>query len=169
MVQDWQDKDVESKIELLMGIITGIRNIRSEADVHPSAKIDAFVLCTEPVKVELIESFAKAIADMTRLESLTVAAKGDKPDDAATYIYQDIEMYVPLKGLIDIEKEQEKLERERKKIEKSLQQINGKLNNKKFLANAPAEIVEKEKGKQAELEAKMAKVEEAEKRLAEIG
>lgn len=168
-VQDWQNKDVESDIELLMGIITGIRNIRSEADVHPSTKIDAFVLCTEPAKVELIESFTKAIADMTRLESLTVAAKGDKPDDAATYIYQDIEMYVPLKGLIDIEKEQEKLERERKKIEKSLQQINGKLNNKKFLANAPAEIVEKEKGKQAELEAKMAKVEEAEKRLAEIG
>jgi valyl-tRNA synthetase len=168
-VEDWQDKDVESQVELLMGIITGIRNIRSEADVHPSTKIDAFVLCTEPAKADLIESFTKAISDMTRLESLTVVAESDKPDDAATYIYQDIEMYVPLKGLIDIEKEQEKLERERKKIEKSLQQINGKLNNKKFLANAPAEIVEKEKGKQAELEAKMAKVEEAEKRLAEIG
>lgn len=168
-VQDWQNQDVESKVELLMGVITGIRNIRSEADVHPSTKIDAFVLCAEPAKAELIESFTKAIADMTRLESLTVAAKGDKPDDAATYIYQDIEMYVPLKGLIDIDKEQEKLERERKKIEKSLQQINGKLNNKKFLANAPAEIVEKEKGKQAELETKMAKVKEAEKRLAEIG
>ncbi len=168
-VQNLQNEDVEAKVELLMGIITGIRNIRSEADVHPSTKIDAFVLCADPEKAGLIESFTKAISDMTRLESLTVAAKGDKPDDAATYIYQDIEMYVPLKGLIDIEKEQEKLERERKKIEKSLQQINGKLNNKKFLANAPEAIVEKEKGKQAELEAKMAKVEEAEKRLAELG
>ena len=168
-VQDWQNEDVEAKVGLLMGIITGIRNIRSEADVHPSTKIDAFVLCADPAKAELIEKFTKAIADMTRLESLTVAAEGDKPDDAATYIYQDIEMYVPLKGLIDIEKEKEKLGRERKKIEKSLQQINGKLNNKKFLANAPAAIVEKEKGKQAELEAKMAKVEDAEKRLAEIG
>ena len=168
-VQDWQNEDVEAKVGLLMGIITGIRNIRSEADVHPSTKIDAFVLCADPAKAELIEKFTKAIADMTRLESLTVAAEGDKPDDAATYIYQDIEMYVPLKGLIDIEKEKEKLGRERKKIEKSLQQINGKLNNKKFLANAPAAIVEKEKGKQAELEAKMAKVEDAEKRLADIG
>ena len=137
--------------------------------MHPSAKIDAFVLCADTEKLALIKSFSKAVSDMTRLESLTISAESEKPDDAATYIYQDIEMYVPLKGLIDIEKEQEKLGRERKKIEKSLQQINGKLNNKKFLANAPAAIVEKEKGKQAELEAKLAKVEEAEKRLAEIG
>ena len=106
---------------------------------------------------------------MTRLASLTVEAEGDKPSDAATYIYQDIEMYVPLKGLVDVDKEREKLGRERNKVEKSLQQINGKLGNQKFLANAPAEIVEKEKGKQAELEAKLAKIEEAEKRLEEIG
>ena len=168
-VQDWQDDTVESQVELLMGVITGIRNIRAEADVHPSAKIDAFVLCSESSKTDLIQSFSSAISAMTRLESLTVAGDGEKPSDAATYIYQDIEMYVPLKGLVDVEREQEKLERERNKIEKSLKQINGKLGNKKFLANAPAEIVEKEKGKQAELEAKLAKVAEAEKRLAEIG
>jgi valyl-tRNA synthetase len=117
----------------------------------------------------LNEAFSAAISSMTRLDSLTVAAEGDKPGDAATYIYQDIEMYVPLKGLVDVEKEREKLERERGKIEKSLKQINGKLGNKKFLANAPTEIVEKEKGKLAELETKLAKVADAEKRLAEIG
>ncbi len=165
----WQNDQVEEEIELLMGVITGIRNIRSEADVHPSAKLDAFVICGEKKKADLIESFTGAISDMTRLESLTVTDTNDKPEDAATYIYQDIEMYVPLKGLIDVAKEQEKLEREKKKIEKSLQQINGKLQNPKFLANAPAEIVAKEKDKQAELEGKMAKIEEAKKRLAEIG
>lgn len=164
-----QNEKVEREIELLMGIITGIRNIRSEADVHPSTTIDAFVICADPEKAALIESFSDAISGMTRLASLIVSADGVKPDDAATYIYQDIEMYVPLKGLIDVEKEQEKLSRERMKIEKSLAQINGKLGNKKFLANAPAEIIEKEQGKQAELEAKMAMVREAEKRLAEIG
>jgi len=169
VVQDWQDETVENQVALLMGVITGIRNIRSEADVHPSVKIDAFVLCTDSSKTELIEAFSAAISSMTRLDSLTVAAEGDKPGDAATYIYQDIEMYVPLKGLVDVEKEREKLERERGKIEKSLKQINGKLGNKKFLANAPTEIVEKEKGKLAELETKLAKVADAEKRLAEIG
>jgi len=165
----WLNETAESEVELLMGVITGIRNIRSEADVHPSANIDAFVLCADADKTELIETFSVAISSMTRLESLTVEPELTKPDDAATYIYQDVEIYVPLKGLIDVEKEREKLERERNKIEKSLKQINGKLGNKKFLANAPAEIVAKEKGKQVELEAKLAKVAEAEKRLAEIG
>jgi valyl-tRNA synthetase len=169
IVHDWQDDAVEMQVELLMGVITGFRNIRSEADVHPSAKIEAFLLCADAEKTEFIRTFSAAISAMTRLESLVVAAEGDKPDDAGTYIYQDIEMYVPLKGLVDVEKEREKLERERNKIEKSLKQINGKLGNEKFLANAPAEIVVKEKGKQAELEAKLAKVADAEKRLAEIG
>ncbi len=166
---DLRNEAVESEVELLMGVITGIRNIRSEADVHPSAKIDAFVLCADTDKTELIETFSVAISSMTRLESLTVEAELTKSDDAATYIYQDVEIYVPLKGLIDVEKEREKLTRERNKIEKSLKQINGKLGNTKFLANAPAEIVAKEKGKQAELEVKLVKVAEAEKRLAEIG
>ncbi len=169
IAEDWQNENIESQVELLMGVITGIRNIRAEADVHPSAKIEAFVLCADSERRELIELFSASISAMTRLESLSVAGEGDKPDDAGTYIYQDIEMYVPLKGLVDVEKEREKLERERNKIEKSLKQINGKLGNEKFLANAPAEIVEKEKGKQAELEAKLAKIAEAEKRLAEIG
>ncbi len=168
-VEEWQDEETESQVELLMGVITGIRNIRSEADVHPSAKIDAFVLCDNQEKGELIRSFSAAISSMTRLASLTVEAEGTKLNDAATYIYQDIEMYVPLKGLVDVDREREKLGRERKKIEVSLKQINGKLGNKKFLANAPAEIVEKEQGKKAELEAKLAKVAESERRLEKIG
>ncbi|MCF8057617.1 MAG: valine--tRNA ligase [Desulfocapsa sp.] len=169
LVQPWRNEKVEGQMELLMGVITGIRNIRSEADVHPSTKIDAFVLCVDGEKADLIRSFATAISDITRLASLNVTAEGDKPSDAATYIYQDIEMYVPLKGLVDVDKEREKLSREQLKVEKSLKQINGKLGNEKFLANAPAEVVEKEKEKQAELEAKLAKIEDAEKRLAEIG
>lgn len=169
VVQDWQDEVVQGQVELLMGVITGFRNIRSEADVHPSAKIDGFLLCADGCKRELVEEFGPAISAMTRLAALSVAATGDKPGDAGTYIYQDMEMYVPLKGLVDVDKERQKLERERLKITKSLKQIAGKLGNAKFLANAPAAIVDKEKGKQAQLEAKLSKVAAAERRLADIG
>ncbi len=167
--EQWKNDDAESRVELLMGIITGFRNIRSEADVHPSVKIDAFVICADTGDAEFIRSFSAALSDMTRLASLTVESEGEKPKDAATYIYQDIELYVPLKGLVDVEKEREKLARERGKIDKSLKQINGKLGNQKFLANAPPEIVAKEQGKKEELEAKLVKVNEAERRLEEIG
>ena len=90
---------------------------------------------------------------MTRLSALTVQIGGEKPADAATYIYNDIEIYVPLKGLVDVAAELEKLGRERQKIEVKLNQVNGKLGNGKFLANAPGDVVAKEQEKKDALDA----------------
>ena len=166
--EGWKDEEVESQMELLMGIITGIRNIRSEAEVHPSHKINAFVICPDGVRAEFIRSFAAGISDMTRLESFTVLAEAEKPADAATYIYNDIEIYVPLQGLVDVASELEKLARERKKVEGKLKQINGKLGNEKFLANAPDAVVAKVQGEKDELDAKVAKIDEAVGRLEKL-
>ncbi len=93
----------------------------------------------------------------------------DKPDDAATYIFNDIEIFVPLEGLVDVDSELAKLGRDRAKVESSLKQVNGKLSNEKFLANAPEAVVAKEKGKKEELEARLVRIEEAEQRLHKIG
>ncbi|MGB3212150.1 MAG: valine--tRNA ligase [Desulforhopalus sp.] len=166
--ESWVNTEAVSQMEMLMGIITGIRNIRSEADVHPSAKIEALIICGDKEKAEFIASFAAAVSDMTRLSGLTIRQEGDKPTDAATYIYNDIEIFVPLKGLVDVENELAKLMRERTKVEAKLAQVNGKLANKKFLANAPDEVVAKEQEKKAGLDVKMAKIVEAEERLRNI-
>jgi len=165
---EWIDDGAERRMELLMGIITGIRNIRAEADVHPSHRIEAFVTNVDAATAELIESFRPAIADLTRLNGLTVAAELLKPADAATYIFNDIEIFVPLKGLVDVDSELIKLGRERAKVETSLNQVNGKLANRKFLANAPADVVAKEQTKQEELEARLQRIDEAEQRLKSI-
>ncbi len=166
--ESWKNPEAEAEMELLMGVITGIRNIRSEAEVHPSNKIDAFVNCPDSGQREIITKFSKAISDMTRLTSLTVLEKGDKPDDAGTYIFKDIEIYVPLMGLIDVAAELEKLSRERKKAEGKLKQINGKLGNQKFLANAPEAVVTKVQEEKEQLDAKLATITEAEERLRKI-
>jgi len=165
----WRNPEAETKMELLMGVITGIRNIRSEAEVHPSNKIDAFVNCPDTEQRELLSSFSRAISEMTRLKSLTVQERGEKPDDAATYIFKDLEIYVPLMGLIDVAAELEKLGRERKKVEAKLKQLGGKLGNEKFLANAPEEVVAKVRTEKDELDAKLATIGEAEERLRKIG
>jgi valyl-tRNA synthetase len=167
--EGWLNETAEKQMELLMGVITGIRNIRAEADVHPSQKIDAFVANVDGDTATLIESFSPAIKDLTRLNGLSIADSGDKPDDAATYIFNDIEIFVPLKGLVDVDSELAKLGRDRAKAEASLKQVNGKLGNEKFLANAPEAVVAKEQGKKEELEARLARIEEAELRLHKIG
>ncbi len=163
--ENWLNAEVVSHMEMLMGIITGIRNIRSEAEVHPSTKIEALVICGDKQKADLIARFTAAISDMTRLSKLTILQDAEKPTDAATYIYNEIEIFVPLKGLVDVENELAKLTRERKKVEAKLAQVNGKLSNKKFLANAPEEVVAGEQEKKAVLDGKMAKIMEAEERL----
>jgi len=165
---EWLDETAEQQMELLMGIITGIRNIRAEADVHPSQKIEAFVTNVDAATVALVESFSPAISDLTRLNGLSVAETLDKPADAATYIFNDIEIFVPLKGLVDVDAELAKLGRERGKVEKSLKQVNGKLANRKFLDNAPADVVAREQGKKEEFEARLQRIEEAEQRLRSI-
>ncbi len=163
--ENWLNVEVVSHMEMLMGIITGIRNIRSEAEVHPSTKIEALIICADKQKAELIAQFTAAISDMTRLSKLTILQDAEKPTDAATYIYNEIEIFVPLKGLVDVENELAKLLRERKKVEAKLAQVNGKLSNTKFLANAPEEVVAGEQEKKAVLDGKMAKIVEAEERL----
>ena len=111
--QEWLDEAAERDMELVMGVIGGIRNIRAEANVHPSHQLDAFVTNVGEAAASLIATYTPAIAELARLGSLTIAAPGEKPADAATYIYNDIEIYVPLKGLVDIDGERDKLLRER--------------------------------------------------------
>ncbi len=166
--EDWQDGTAEEEMELLMGIITGIRNIRSESEIHPSKKIEAVVVCPERKKAELIKRLSATIIDLTRLAGFTVQAENTKPADAATFIAGDMEIYVPLKGLVDVEAELAKLGKERDKVAVKLKQINGKLKNAGFLANAPADVVVKEKEKKAALDAHLEKIAEAEERLKKI-
>ena len=166
--EEWFDSKAEAEMELLMGVITGIRNIRSESDIHPSARIDAYLLCADREKREFLSSYIKTISDMTRLSTFQVQTTGEKPADAATYIYHDLEIYVPLKGLVDVDSELEKLAKERVKVEAKLQQVNGKLNNQKFLANAPEPVVNKEKEKKQVLDGKLAKIGEEVERLHSI-
>ncbi|NOQ46735.1 MAG: valine--tRNA ligase [Desulfobulbaceae bacterium] len=164
-VAAWGDEEAEQAMELLMGVISGIRTIRSEAELHPTAKIEAAIICPDGRKRDLLASFAGAISTMTRSEKLTIEADGIVPDDAGHALVQDVELVVPLKGLIDVEEELKKLARERAKLEKEMQRVSGKLGNEKFLNNAPRKVVQKERDKQVELQGRLDKNGESTARL----
>ncbi|MCK5436622.1 MAG: class I tRNA ligase family protein, partial [Desulfobulbaceae bacterium] len=165
---EWENREAEATMTLLMGVIGGIRNIRSEMMIHPSASIEASVICSDEGKASTIERFSKDVKAMTRVTSLSVMAKGECPKGAASYIYDDIEIYVPVKGLVDFEKEIAKLTKEKGKVEAQLKKTRGKLLNEKFLANAPKDVVEKEKEKERTFVAKLTKIDESMARLSVI-
>jgi valyl-tRNA synthetase len=151
-----------------MGVVGGIRNIRSETMIHPSATIETIIICHEQAKVEILREEAATIKNLTRTATLVVLSEGERPKGAATTIVEDLEIFVPMKGLVDVEKETAKLNRDKDKLLKSLQQTEGKLGNGKFRANAPAEVIAKEEEKQATLRGTLAKLEENLLRLAEL-
>ena len=161
----WQDERAEADMDLLMDVISGLRTIRTEAELHPTAKIRATIIAPDGDKRALLERFAPSITTMVRAEALDIVETAQVPDDAGHALVGDVELVVPLTGLIDVEAELEKLARERSKIEKELKRVRGKLGNEKFLANAPAAVVDKERAKEEELAARLAKNEESVARL----
>jgi len=135
--------EAESEMETVQNIVTALRNIRGEMNIPPSKKINLVIKSSEISnhQIDYIKKLAK-------VDKTSVGADVEKPKASASAIVKNIELYVPLKGLIDLDKERERLEKEIKRLEGSLLGIEKKLTNEKFIINAPADVVEKEKAKQ---------------------
>ena len=85
----WEDAEAEKVMNLLMGVISGLRTIRTEAEVHPSAKIEAILICPDAAKRQILADYAPGIQAMVRASSLHIEAAGTVPDDAGHALVQD--------------------------------------------------------------------------------
>lgn len=134
----------ESKImELIHEIISGIRKIRAELHVEPTKKINAIIYSSKYHSD--IEKKKEAILRMARLQSIEIKEKGKKIPNSKAFFIKNIEIYLPLKDMIDMEKEKTRLKKEIEQKEKYLYSIESKLSNKGFIENAPKDIIEKNK------------------------
>lgn len=164
----WHDAEAEKSMDLLMAVISGLRTIRTEAEMHPTAKVSVTIISPDPDKLSLLKEFSPKIAVLVRAEKIDIVQEGVVPNDAGHVLVEGVELVIPLAGMIDVPAELEKLGRERLKTEKELARVSGKLANEKFIANAPPAVVEKEKNKQDELQNKLKKNGESVVRLEKI-
>jgi len=163
-----EDLESEGQMGLLMDVITGIRNLRSEMNVHPAQKVNIIVLSgSEPVR-ELISRRETFLKNLAKVEDLQIRADGERPKGAVSCITDQAETYMLLEGVIDISAETAKLQKETAKLQTELKRVQNKLANRDFLERAPAEIIDKEKGKVQEFVARLEKIEANLKRLGEI-
>ena len=91
------------------------------------------------------------IKNLAHINSIFTGSALEKPEYSATGVLEDIEIFIPLKNVIDIEAEVKRLEHKLAKIEKELILINKKLNNADFIEKAPKEVINREKEKMEEL------------------
>lgn len=152
MLQSWPqvngcwDAAAEKDMALNMEIIKAVRNIRAEMNVTPGKKAEIIVVTPgEQEVVRAGEDMIKQLAGGSNLEILGTLEQ--KPVQAAGAVLPGVEIFVPLKGLLDLEKEIARLEKEIAQTLKEQERLAGKLNNPGFVGKAPAEVVEKERAK----------------------
>ena len=150
--------EAEKEMELITGMITGIRNIRGEMNLSPSMALDVTVQSEVESIRETIHQYQELIIHLARLKSLTVELPGQRPKTAATAVVQGVTLFASLEGIIDFDKELQRLSKEIAKLDQELDGVSKKLGNENFLNKAPADIVEKVKEKHAGLEEKKRKL-----------
>ncbi len=144
---DKRDKEAEGKMNLLMDIIRGIRNIRSEMRVPPSKKATALFFVEDKSKEEFIVQVTPYLKSLAALEDVKILANKEDIGKSASAVVKGFEIFLPLEDLIDLNKEFERLEKEIKKLEGEVERIDKKLSNQGFVAKAPQEVIENEKEK----------------------
>jgi valyl-tRNA synthetase len=145
------DKDTENKIDKIMSIIKTIRNIKSDMNIPYSKKIDIYLNVNEKDKLKFIKKNIYYIETMIKTKSLEVGTGIKKPEYSATGVLEGVEIFIPLKDIINISEEIARLESKLNKINKELNVIFKKINNEDFLSRAPEDIVKKERDKADDL------------------
>ena len=162
------DPEAERGMNAIMDSIKAIRNMRAEVNANPGKKIPAIMLISEDLRevVAHNDSYIKLLGGIDNLELRQL--NGEKPENAMAAVVTGIEVYLPLAGLIDVEKETQRLSKELAAMEKDLQRAGGKLNNAGFLAKAPEDVIAKERAKYEELSGKIEAVKKRMAYLAEL-
>ena len=150
--------EAESQMTLVMEIISGIRNIRGEMNIAPSARLQVTLQSSTAATRQALEQHQPIITNLARLDSLRIESSGQRSPTAATAIVADTTLLVELKGVIDFAQEIQRLEKEMLKLDKDLGTVTKKLNNESFLGKAPTDVIEEVRGKQAGLTAKRDKL-----------
>ena len=134
-------------IEWLKEVISGIRNIRGELRIKPSLKINCLLQNGTKRDQNLIKEFEKFIISLTGLKNLTwISIKGTAPASSVK-VMAKMKILIPLEGIIDPSEEIERLSKLINKLNTESEMLSAKLKNKKFIENAPKELVLKEKNR----------------------
>ena len=160
--------EAEEAMKVLIGVVSGIRNVRGEMNVPPSLFVEATVHSPDKEARELLERHRDMIVKLCKLNSLQVTPPGQRPASSATSVFGNCTIFVLLKGVIDFELEQGRLNKEIAKIARELDGIAKKLNNENFLLKAPQEVVQKVRQKGERLEEKRNKLQEHLGRVSEL-
>lgn len=149
---DWQDDDAETELQWVMQFILGIRQIRGEMDIPPGKPLPVLLQEASANDRELALRHQNILQRVGRVESITPLEQGDAEPASATALLGDMRLLVPMAGLIDIDAERARLKKLEQRVLVDLKRSRGKIDNEKFVNNAPAAVVTQERKRITEFE-----------------
>ena len=162
------DSGANADIEWLKGVIIGIRNIRGEMNIPPGKELSVLLRNgDEHDRNRLLEN-AQYLRKLAKLADMSWLEAGDEGPVAATALVGELEILVPMAGLIDRDAELQRLAREIDKLEKDLSRIRAKLGNSEFVDKAPAPVVAKEQEKMQAQQQALATLQEQERHIRQM-
>ncbi|MDP9941317.1 valine--tRNA ligase [Ectopseudomonas alcaliphila] len=175
MLQPWPvanesriDAAAEGDIEWVKQLMLGVRQIRGEMKISMAKRIDIIVANAGAEDLRRLADFEPLLSKLAKLESVRVLAAGEEAPMSATTLVGEMEVLVPMAGLIDKDAELARLDKEVARLEGEVKRVGGKLANEGFVAKAPAEVLEKERAKLAEAEQALAKMVEQRGKIAAL-
>lgn len=166
--QNRVDNEATSDIEWLKSVIVGIRNIRGEMNISPGKLLPVYFSNGSEEDLRRLNANRQFLAKLAHLETTTWLKPGEKAPMSATALVGNMEILVPMAGLIDKDAEITRLNKETEKLQKEVERVQGKLNNEKFVSKAPAEVVAKEKTRLTEMENTLEKLDQQKKTISEL-
>lgn len=145
------DAQAEDAMNVLIELVRGVRNIRTEYNVAPSKKIQAVAAPGSHESTLMAHTYL--FARLCNVDEVRMLANNQAPDEAASIVYSDAVMYLPLAGLIDYSAEIERLEKEQEKLSAMIAKSEGMLGNENFTSRARPDVVQRERDNLAELKA----------------
>jgi valyl-tRNA synthetase len=143
------DESAEARMTFLQSLVEGVRTIQGEMNVPAGKSCDVVIRCRDEAQVAAVRENAHFLARLARIGNIDASVTATRPRLSASTVVDGADVYVPLEGLIDIAVERQRLGKEIERIAGLLKGIDSKLGNAKFVENAPAEVVDREKDKQA--------------------
>ena len=146
-------------MEVVMEVTRAIRAIRSQFDVPPSLQLDAVVSADDAPALKVLSEHGAYIRHLARLKDIRSQSDGQKPPHSATAVVAGLKLFIPLEGIIDLDKEKARLKKETDLVREEMGKLDVKLGREDFRTRAPKAEVDRTLARKAELEAKLKEIE----------
>jgi len=158
LVDGFENDELESQLSRLQQVVNAIRMVRSEMNVPPGKRADVHFRIEDPALGKILVDYMDYYKELARIGTATISADIKKPPMSASAVLPGAEIFIPLEGLIDIDSERKRLSKDLENLKGQLEKLSKKLANADFLANAPEDVVNKDRAKKAEFEGRVEKL-----------